>query len=117
MELLVEGHNCEDSRLDSGLLLTATPRSLLFVSSVQGRVPDQDIEFGDLVSVLAGSRHLDRAAPVEVAVTQGVGQLLDLDLLERALVERHEAVGGQDTALGSTGRRDEEIERLRGVRL
>ena len=64
------------------------------------------------MGVLTRSRHFDGPSPVEVAVTQGEGQLLDLELLQRALIERDEAVSGEDAALVGGGWRDEEVKRL-----
>jgi len=54
---------------------------LLVVSLVPGQARCH-IEVSDFMGVLARSRHLDGASPVEVVVAQSIRQVLDLDLLQ-----------------------------------
>ena len=75
-------------------------------------VADQHVELSDLVCVLARGRHLDRPRPVKIAVTERECQLLDLQLLQRALVQGHEAVRSKHAPLISRSWRDEEVEGL-----
>ena len=75
-------------------------------------VANNHVEIGDLVRILAWSGYLDWASPVEVAVAQSEGQLLNLHFEKGRLVEWDEAVSGQDAALVGRSRGDEEIEGL-----
>ena len=60
------------------------------------------------MGILTRSRYLDRACPIVVEVTETIGQLLELDLFKRALIQGHIEVSGQHTALiGSTGHHEE----------
>ena len=61
-------------------LLTATTWFVALLALASGT--DCHVELSDLVSVLTWCRHLDWTSPVEVEMTQGVGQLLDLRLGE-----------------------------------
>ena len=63
-------------------------------------------ELGDLVSVHAGGRHLDRARPVEVVVAQVKSELLNDCFGKLTIVEGDIEVSGEDTAL-SSGLRDQ----------
>ena len=98
MESLVQRSQTFDSGLDGALLGSLTASAVLSSLSPVC-IAHQHVEFRDLVGVLTRSRHFDGPSPVEVAVTQGEGQLLDLDLIQRALIERDEAVCCKDTAL------------------
>ena len=111
MESLVQWSQTFDSGLDGALLGSFTASAVLS-SLPPVCIAHQHVEFRDLVGVLTRSRHFDGPSPVEIAVTQGEGQLLDLDLLQRALIERDEAVSGEDAALVGGGWRDEEVKRL-----
>ena len=66
------------------------------------RHTDSHVEIGNLVSVLTWRRHLDRTSPVKVEVTEGVGQRLQLNFLQRRLIEGHVEVCGEDAALVGT---------------
>ena len=98
MKLLVERHRRVSHTVLTGLSLlrvdlmptTVVASATIALSSTA--VANQHIELSDLVSVLAWSWDLDRASPVEVAVAQGKGQLLNFSLFERALVYGHEAM-------------------------
>ena len=111
MESLVQRSQILNSRLDGALLGPLTSSAVLSSLSPVC-IAHQHVELRDLVGILTRSRHLDGPSPVEIAVTQGKGQLLDLELLQRALIERDEAVSGEDAALVSGGWRDEEVKRL-----
>ena len=115
VKLLVEGNHLPAACLASRNLLriaATSPFTLRSRSRTPAPIADQDVELCDLVSVLARGGHLDRAGPVEVVVAESKAELLDLHLLELALVEGHEAVRRQDTALVSRGRCHEEVKRL-----
>ena len=99
-----------DFALDSLVLIILT--FPVAVISDPLAVADRHVELGNLVSVLAGGWNFDRTLPVKITVTERVGELLDVDLLQRALVEGHKAVRRKYTALVGGGRRDEEVERL-----
>ena len=58
-----------------GLLTTARPVLLRLASRT-----NRHVELSNLVSVLTWRGHLDWAGPVEVEVTEGVCQLLDVCL-------------------------------------
>lgn len=73
---------------------------------------DVHVKLCDLVRVLARSRHLDGASPVEIEVTQRESQLLNVNASHRRVVLRHKEVGWQDAALVRTGRSHEEIKLL-----
>ena len=77
MKLLVERDHLSDSVLDGTLVLTLAPAALLLAATTSP-VAHEHVELSDLVSVLARSWHLDGTSPVEVAVTQGKSQLLNL---------------------------------------
>ena len=111
MESFVKRSQGLDSGLDGALLGTLAACAVLSSLSPVS-IAHQHVELRDLVGILARSWHFDGPCPVEVAMTQGEGQLLDLYLLQRALIERDEAVSGEDAALISRGWRDEEVERL-----
>lgn len=116
VKLLIERHNVSNPSLDSILLGSLAACALLVVASLStASIANEHVELSDLVCILTRSRHLDWTCPVEVAVTQSKRKLLDVDLFQRAFVQRHEAMRGQDTALVSSRRRDEEVERLRTV--
>lgn len=108
VKLFVQGHNVSDLAYDLFLLAACTPGLGLALTLLA--VTNQNVELSKLVRVLARSWHLDWAGPVEVAMAQGEGQLLQFQLGEGALVERHEAMGRKDAALVCTSRRDEEVE-------
>ena len=103
MEFLVErvllAHN-DNFLLDSSLLLllrgvvAARLFVLLFLCGT-----DCHIEFCDLMSILARSRDFDWTSPVEIEVTEGIGQLLDVDLRQSRLVQWYVEVGGQHATL------------------
>lgn len=97
MKLLVELNNIAAARLARLLLLLVEATAALAPASTTrslGSVADEHVELGDLVRVLARRWHLDRPSPVEIVVAEREAELLDLHLLKRALVERHEAVRG-----------------------
>ena len=83
MELLAERLDLDALLLDVGLLLSmdAVAALLPCVVALLGHA-DGHVEIGDLVCVLARSWYFDRTGPVEVSVAEGVGQRLQLDLLE-----------------------------------
>ena len=110
MKFLVEWDDISDARLDCTLVLTLAPASFLIFSALT--VAHKHVELCEFVRILARGGHLDRASPVEVAVTQGKGQLLDLCPCQDALVKWNEAMGCQDTALSSTCRSHEEVKWL-----
>ena len=90
-------------------LLRRLARQLLDVSLLLG-VANAREQISDLVRVHAGSRHLDWASPVEVVVTKGEGQLLDLKLVKARLIDRHIEVSRAHATLGSFNGYEEEIE-------
>lgn len=78
MKLLVEGHHT---------LLTVSPHLKRLLAAILGGVvmtllrgSDRHVELSDLVSVLAGSWHLDWTRPVEVEVAECKRQVLNVDL-------------------------------------
>lgn len=100
VELLAERFNLNALLLDRRLLSSIDARASLLPRSVPLlRHADRHVEVGDLVGVLAWSRHLDRARPVEVEVAQRVGQRLQLNLLQRGLVQGHVEMRGQHATL------------------
>lgn len=111
VESLVQRNQTLNSGLDGALLGPLTASAVLSSLSPVC-IAHQHVELRDLVGILTRSRHLDGPSPVEIAVAQGECQLLDLKLLQRALIQRDEAVSGEDAALVSGGWRDEEVERL-----
>ena len=113
MKLLKEWNHILNSCLDSTLLL-AGALSLGLIASYCS-VTHQHVELRNLVGVLAWSGNLDWPCPVEVTMAEREGELLDLDLFQRALVEGDEAVGRQDTTLVSRSRSDEEVKWLRRI--
>ena len=60
---------------------------------------DCHVEFCDLVSILARSRDFDWTSPVEIEVTEGIGQLLNVDLCQSRLVQGYVEVGRQHATL------------------
>lgn len=115
VELVVEGLDLDALLLNLRLLLDvpAALRPPVAATTFFG-CANGHIEVGDLVSILAGSWHLDRTGPVVVEVAQSVGQLLKLDLSEGALVEGHMEVGRKHTALVGSRWHHEEV---KGARL
>ena len=91
MKLLVERLDFAHSCLDCRLLFPFSLGHVLLVATSL-RVANGHIEIRDLMSVLAWGWDLDWARPVEIAVTQCEGQLLDLNFLECTLVKGDEAV-------------------------
>ena len=84
--------------------------SIREVSLVLALVVDEDIELSHLVSVHAGSRHLDRPLPVEVVVAEVESQLLKDVFLDGGVVVGHIEVGRSHTALsGILGDQEEVI--------
>ena len=77
MESFVQRSLGLDSGLDGALLGSLTARAVLSSLSPIS-VAHQHVEFRDLVGILTRSWHFDGPSPVEIAVTQGEGQLLDL---------------------------------------
>ena len=115
MKLLVERNLITAARLACLLLpLVAATATLASSSTARSLAPvaNEHVELSDFVSILARRRYLDRPGPVEIVVAESKAELLDLYLLQRALIERHEAVRGQDTSLIGCGWRHEEVERL-----
>ena len=84
MELLAEAFDVLlDFVLDS-ILLSLTPLILHLLVPVNVitdplSVADSHVELGDLVGILAGGWHFDWSLPVEIAVAQRVGQLLNVN--------------------------------------
>ena len=103
MEFLVErvllAHN-DNLLLDSSLLLLlrGVVAARLFVLLFL-RGTDCHVEFCDLVSILARSRDFDWTSPVEIEVTEGIGQLLNVDLCQSRLVQGYVEVGRQHATL------------------
>ena len=81
MESFVQRSQGLDSGLDGALLRTLAASAVLSSLSPVS-VAHQHVELRDLVGVLTRSWHFDGPSPVEIAVTQGKGQLLDLELLQ-----------------------------------
>ena len=79
MKLLVEWDHFSDAGLDSTLMLATASSTLLCATSLNS-VAHKHVELSNFVGVLARSWHFDRPCPVEIAVTQCEGQLLDLQL-------------------------------------
>ena len=73
------------------------------------RIADRREQIGDLVRVHARSGNLDWASPVEVVVAQGEGELLEFDLRQARLVERHVEVSGPHAALSALDGNEEEV--------
>ena len=67
------------------------------------------VELSHLVSVHAGSRHLDGPLPVEVVVAEVEGQLLKDVFLDGGVVVSHVEVGRCNTALGGILGDQEEV--------
>ena len=111
MKSLVQRSQSLNSGLDGALLGSLTARAVLS-SLPPACVAHQHVELRNLVGVLARSWHFDGPRPVEIAMTQGKGQLLYLELLQRALIEGYEAVSGEDAALVGCGWRHEKVKRL-----
>ena len=97
MKLLVERNSCVSHTVQDSLLLARVGLPTVvttFVALTSVSIANEHVELGNLVGLLAWSWYLDRACPVEITVAQGEGQLLDLDLFQRALIDRHEAMSG-----------------------
>ena len=73
------------------------------------RVANSREQVGNLVCVHARGGHLDWAGPVEVVMTQVECQLLNLELGEGRLVQRHEEVSGTHATLCTSDGNEEEI--------
>ena len=78
-------------------LLTAGLHILLLLVGIYVRV-----ELGNLVCVLYWCRHLDRSCPVEIVVTQGISQLVDVSTLQTRVVLWHVEMRGQHTTLSAS---------------
>ena len=100
MKLVVEGLDLDALLLDLPFLLDvpATLRFPVTAATLFGSA-NRHVEVSDLVGILTGSWHFDRTGPIVVEVAESVGQLLQVDLSEGALVEGHMEVGGKYTAL------------------
>ena len=81
VESFVQRSQGLDSGLDGALLGTLAACAVLSSLSPVS-IAHQHVELRDLVGILARSWHFDGPSPVEIAVTQGKGQLLDLELLQ-----------------------------------
>jgi len=78
------------------------------------RVANPGVQIGDLVGIHAWGRHFNGTSPIEVIVTKGECQLLELNLGQGRLIERHIEVGWSLTSLGALDRNEEEIELFLG---
>ncbi len=118
VEFLVERPNLIAPLLYKSFLIlrSSTPRRSVVTLALLCRA-DCHVELGDLVCVLTWCRHFDRSSPVEVEVTKGVDQLLQIYLLELRLVHGHMEMGGEDTTLVCTRRHHEEIKCALWVRM
>lgn len=103
MELVIERLDLDALLLDVALLLQipttlgpAISTTTLFGSSYC------HVEVSNFMGILTRSRYLDGACPIVVEVAESVGELLELDLFERALIEGHIEVSGQNTTLVSS---------------
>ena len=67
------------------------------------------------MGVLAWRWHLDRSSPVEIVVTECIGQLLQLNLLQVRLVQSDMHMGGEHTSLGGRRWSDEEVKSFVGL--
>jgi len=114
VEFLVEGHHVLLDLFHGALALGVHVGFALALPVVRVQT-HRSIEVGDLMGVLTRRRHLDRARPVEVEVTQGERQVLDVQLAEAGLVLRHVEVGREHAALGGVGRREVEVEDAGGA--
>lgn len=74
------------------------------------RVANSGVQIGDLVGIHAWGRHFDGTGPIEVVVTKGKCQLLELNLGQGRLIERHIEVGWSLTSLGALDWDKEKIE-------
>lgn len=100
MEFLAQRLDFNAFLLDLRLLLPVDTGSTILPSGVPLlRHTNRHVEVGDLVGVLARSRHLDRASPVEVEMAERVGQRLQVDLLQRGLVQGYVEMRGQYATL------------------
>ncbi len=68
------------------------------------------VEVSNFVCILTRSRYLDRSSPIVVEVAETVGELLELDLFQRALIKRHIEVSRQHAALIGSRWHHEEVE-------
>ena len=73
------------------------------------RVANSGVQIGNLVGIHAWGRNFDGTGPIEVVVTKGKCQLLELNLSQRRLIERHVEVGWSLTSLGALDWDKEEI--------
>ena len=80
-----------------------------------GRVSNSREQVCDFVRIHAGSRHLDRASPVEVIVAQGKGQVLKLNFGQVRLLERHVEVSRSHAALRALHRHEIEVKFVTSV--
>ena len=117
MQLLVQGLDILDSGFDGLLLVPAALGLLPVLVTTSLCVANSHVEVSDLMRVLAGSWNLDRATPIEIAVTKGECQLLDVDLFHRTFIQRDETVSGKYATLIGGSRRDEEIKGLEALSL
>lgn len=92
VEFLVERFNLSLTLLLSILLATSSSSLLLALLVMLGEAHIR-IEFGDLVSVLARSRHFNWTCPVEVEVAESKSEMLKVDLSKLGLVHSHVEVG------------------------
>lgn len=107
MELLVQrDHLFVDVLLAHDLLLAG----LCFVLVLATSLVRQHEELCNLVGILARSRNLDRASPVEVEVAECKRQRLNFQLAQIGVVLGNVEVGGQYATLGGVGRCQEEVE-------
>lgn len=96
--------------LKSGRHLLLT-RSRVLLSSFAVRA-NGHVKLSDLVSVLARSGYLNRTSPIEVEMTQGKGEMLDVESRKVRIILGHEEVSRLDTPLSGVGRSQEEIKLL-----
>ena len=94
MQLFVQGLDILDSGFDGLLLVPAALGLLPVLMTTSLCIANSHVEVGDLVRILAGGWNLDRATPIEIAVTKGECQLLDVNLFHSAFVQRDETVSG-----------------------
>ena len=76
------------------------------------RVADTREQVGNLVCIHARGGHLDWTSPVEVVMAQVECQLLNLELGEGRLVQRHKEMRGAHASLCTFDRDEEEIKFL-----